>query len=158
VKRPLQSKLRAIEASMRANAPCAGFCFARLTASLGDKICYKHFVSQNPQLLQAILQTTYAIHCPADGIMRPLRPIATARMAQRILLRGELKLREAPLDLLQNGPIQKWNGIVSIRARHSRSDGSISRPLDGSLRINGGPIEIAGEPMRSGKVEQRCGA
>src|SRR5882757_4931219 len=102
---------------------------------------------------------TYAIHCLADVNQMP-SPEAHrdgAEWLQRILLRCELKLREVPLDLCQMAdPEVEWHRQdkgSTQRDRMVRSSGF----LDGSFRINGGPIEISSKPMRSGKVEQRCG-
>src|SRR5216684_3394612 len=103
---------------------------------------------------------TDAIHCTADANQMPSPESHSdcAKWLQRILLRGELKLGKVPLDLSQM--------VDPEVERHRQNKGSTQGDrmvrslsfLDGSFSITGGPIEIASEPMRSGKVEQRCGA
>src|SRR5712671_1151842 len=103
VKRPLQAKLRCDRTVDESQRFRALVLFCQANRQFGDKICYEHFVSQNPQLLQAILQMTYAIPCPADVDQVP-SPEANgdgAKWLQRILFRGELELGEVPLDLFQ---------------------------------------------------------
>src|SRR5882672_3067391 len=103
---------------------------------------------------------TYAIRCLAHANQMPSPESHSdcAKWLQRILFRGELKLREVPLDLSQM--------VDPEVERHRQNKGSTQGDrmvrslsfLYGSFSITGGPIEIASEPMRSGKVEQRCGA
>src|ERR1700730_7752521 len=98
---------------------------------------------------------TYAIHClaAANQMPSPESHSDCAKWLQRILRRGEFEPGEAPFDLSQ---------VVDPEIeRHRQNKGSTQgdrmvRPLsflDGSFSITGGPVEIASEPMRSGKVE-----
>src|SRR5712672_1144204 len=102
---------------------------------------------------------THAVHCLADAnqLPPPESHSDRAKWLQGILLRGELEPGKVPFDLSQ---------VVDPEIeRHRQNKGSTEGDrvvrslsfLDGSFSITGRPIEIAGEPMRSGKVEQRCG-